>query len=639
MSNFDWLARAWRAASAVMVLALPSSGFASAGGETSPGGFGMAVPVVLLVGLAILMVVGWFRHRRLNHEVNALRAHREELSTILDSVDACIYVKSNDFRYQYANRKAGEIAGLPAQALLGKTDNDIFDPGTAADLRLNDQRVLEQGEKIVTEEGFVLRQDDSVFTFLSIKLPLRNPDGSIRAMCGISTDITEYRDIQESKHRLTFYDPLTGLPNRRLLLDRLEMVVKGTRRSERYAALMFIDLDDFKVVNETQGLQRGDRLLRRVAQGLEEVVRESDTLARLGADEFVLLIHDLGLDVEQAARAAERVAEKLLGQITSVQSSDDQLLALPITASIGVTLFANGQANVDSAMRQADIALQQAKAAGGNILRFFNADMQADVMERVHLEADLHQALARDELRLHYQVQVDGESKVTGVEALIRWDHPRRGLVSPGLFIPLAEKNRLILPIGYWVLETACRQLAAWARSDDRQHLSIAVNVSSVQFHQADFVARVQHTLEMTEANPARLVLEVTESLLMEDPERVRNIMLRLSKLGIRFALDDFGTGFSSLNYLKRLPLHGLKIDKSFIDGVLEDPVDAAIVNTTITLADSLGLEATAEGVETEAQHRWLLEHGCGAFQGYLFGRPMALEELRLSVNDCSTPS
>ncbi|WP_245904477.1 putative bifunctional diguanylate cyclase/phosphodiesterase [Billgrantia lactosivorans] len=587
--------------------------------------------VMGLVVAALLALAGVAYRRRLLREVERLRASHEELTTILDSVDACIYVKSSDFRYQYVNRKGSEIVGLPAAAVLGKTDADLFDSVTAAELRFNDRRVLEQGEKVVVEEGYVQGEESSVFTFLSIKLPLRRADGSIRALCGISTDVSEYRDIQECKHRLTFYDSLTGLPNRRLLLDRLEMVVKGTRRSERYAALLFIDLDDFKVINETQGLQRGDRFLRQVAHTLGEVVRESDTLARLGADEFVLLIHDLGLDVEQAAHAAERVAEKLLGQITSAQVDDEQALTLPISASIGITLFANGQANVDDAMRQADIALQQAKLAGGNTLRFFNADMQADVMERVHLEADLHQALARDELRLHYQVQVNDRAEVTGVEALLRWQHPRRGLVPPGQFIPLAEKNRLILPIGYWVLETACRQLAAWARQGDRQALTISVNVSSVQFHQPDFIARVQHTLEETGANPARLMLEVTESLLMEEPERVRNIMLRLSKLGIRFALDDFGTGYSSLNYLKRLPLDALKIDKSFIDGVLDDPVDAAIVTTTITLANSLGLEVTAEGVETEAQHRWLQEHGCMAFQGYLFGRPLALEELSLT--------
>lgn len=638
MSNSGWLVSICRTASAGAVAGLPMAAFAAAGKSVplSPGWVGLVLTVVLV---PVLVVAGLAYRRRLTKETERLRAGREELATILDSVDVCIYVKSADLRYQYVNRKTVQSIGLPVDSILGKTDFDLFDANMAADLRFNDQRVLQQGEKVVAEEGHVLATGDTIRTYLSIKLPLHAADGSIRALCGISTDVTEYRDIQESKYRLTYYDPLTGLPNRRLLLDRLGMVVKGTRRSERYASLLFIDLDDFKVVNETQGLYSGDRLLSRVARCLEEVVRESDTLARLGADEFVLLIHDLGLDVEQAAHAAERVGEKLLGQIVNARGEDDQLPVLPITASIGITLFADGDANVETAMRQADIALQQAKAAGGNTLRFFNAEMQADVMERVSLEADLHQALARDELCLHYQVQVDSHASVVGVEALIRWNHPKRGLVPPMLFIPLAEKNRLILPIGYWVLETACRQLAEWAKERDKEDLYIAVNVSSVQFHQTDFVTRVQHALEMTGADPARLVLEVTESLLMEDPQWVREIMLRLSKLGIRFALDDFGTGFSSLNYLKRLPLHGLKIDKSFVNGVLEDPVDAAIVNTTITLAESLGLEVTAEGVESEAQHRWLLEQGCQVFQGYYFGRPQARENLKLKVAESFIPT
>lgn len=639
MSNSGWLVSICRTASAGAVAGLPMAVYAAAGnGELplSPGWGGLALTVVLV---PVLIVAGLAYRRRLTKEAERLRAGREELATILDSVDACIYVKSADLRYQYVNHKTAQSIGLPVDSILGKTDFDLFDTNMAADLRFNDQRVLQQGEKVVAEEGHVLATGDTIRTYLSIKLPLHAADGSIRALCGISTDVTEYRDIQESKYRLTYYDPLTGLPNRRLLLDRLGMVVKGTRRSERYAALLFIDLDDFKVVNETQGLYSGDRLLSRVARCLEEVVRESDTLARLGADEFVLLIHDLGLDVEQAAHAAERVAEKLLSQIVNARAEEDRLPTLPITASIGITLFADGDANVETAMRQADIALQQAKAAGGNTLRFFNAEMQADVMERVSLEADLHQALARDELCLHYQVQVDSRASVIGVEALIRWNHPKRGLVPPMLFIPLAEKNRLILPIGYWVLETACRQLAEWAKERDTESLYIAVNVSSVQFHQTDFVARVQHALEVTGADPARLVLEVTESLLMEDPQWVREIMLRLSKLGIRFALDDFGTGFSSLNYLKRLPLHGLKIDKSFVNGVLEDPVDAAIVNTTITLAESLGLEVTAEGVESEAQHRWLLEHGCQVFQGYYFGRPQARDNLKLMLAESFIPT
>lgn len=461
-------------------------------------------------------------------------------------------------------------------------------------------------------------------------------DDTIYSLCGISTDNSEYKEVQESNYRLTFYDPLTGLPNRRLMLDRLEMVVKGSRRTDRYAALMFIDLDNFKLVNDTQGLYQGDHLLRHVAEHLSSVVRESDTLARLGGDEFVLLIHDLAPEQEQAAHAAELVGAKLLTCILEAQQEQEQALTLPITGSIGVTLFTDGETSVESAMQQADMALQQAKAAGGNTLRFFNSKMQATVMARVHLEADLHQALARDEFRLHYQVQVDSRSHVTGVEALIRWEHPQRGMVSPGMFIPLAEKNRLILPIGYWVLETACQQLAAWADEPERERLSIAVNVSSVQFHQPDFVVRLQQILEETAANPCRLTLEVTESLLMDDHQRVRSIMLRLNQLGIRFALDDFGTGYSSLNYLKRLPLDELKIDQSFVNGVLDDPVDAAIVQATITLAASLGLDVTAEGVETEAQHQWLLAHGCEAFQGYLFGRPQPVTELQVGQVSCT---
>ncbi|MBZ0331664.1 bifunctional diguanylate cyclase/phosphodiesterase [Halomonas sp. ANAO-440] len=469
------------------------------------------------------------------------------------------------------------------------------------------------------------------------KVKLANDsDGRDYLPCGVATDITECHAIQESNYRLTFYDPLTGLPNRRLMLDRLEMVVKGSRRTDRYAALMFIDLDNFKLVNDTQGLSQGDHLLRHVADHLSRAVRESDTLARLGGDEFVLLIHDLDPDQEQAAHAAELVAEKLLARIQEAQQDQEQALTLPITGSIGVTLFADGETSVESAMQQADMALQQAKGAGGNTLRFFNSAMQATVMARVQLEADLHLALARDEFRLHYQVQVDSLSRVTGVEALIRWEHPQRGMVSPGMFIPLAEKNRMILPIGYWVLETACRQLVVWAQEPERESLSIAVNVSSVQFHQPDFVVRVQQILKETAANPCRLTLEVTESLLMDDHQRVREIMLRLNQIGIRFALDDFGTGYSSLNYLKRLPLDELKIDQAFVDGVLDDPVDAAIVQATITLAASLGLDVTAEGVETEAQHQWLLANGCKAFQGYLFGRPQPVAELQVGQVSCT---
>ncbi|MGM0783225.1 MAG: EAL domain-containing protein [Pseudomonadota bacterium] len=589
--------------------------------------WGMAA---LLLLLAVALGGNLLLKRRVASRTADLEKVKDRLSTILDSVEAYIYIKTPDLRYEYANRKVCEFLELPAEQVIGKSDSDFFDTETVASLHRNDLRVIGQGEKVVTEEVKIFKDGRRAFTFLSAKLPLRDSQGNIQSLCGISTDITDYREIQAHNHRLTFYDPLTGLPNRRQLLDYLELVTKSIHRSNRYAALLFIDLDNFKVVNDLQGLHRGDELLHRVAERLSEAVRESDTLARLGADEFVLLLHDLGEDMSRAAGAAERVAEKLLAAILDARDIDSR--GLPTTGSIGITLFSGREASVDTAMQQADIALQQAKNAGGNALRFFSSEMQSAVMARVHLEADLHQALQRDELDLHYQVQVDGDTHVTGVEALLRWQHPRRGMVSPGVFIPLAESSQLILPIGHWVLESACRQLAVWAEAKETEALTISVNVSSVQFQQADFVAQVKRLLDETGARPDRLIMEVTESLLMDDPERVRDTMTALSELGIRFGLDDFGTGYSSLNYLKRLPLHQLKIDQSFVHDLLVDSVDAAIVETTITLANSLGLEVTAEGVETVEQHEWLKGQGCHSFQGYLYSRPVPIGELVLGV-------
>lgn len=571
----------------------------------------------------------WLR-RKVAERTAELRASEERLSTILDSVEACIFIKSTDFRYEYVNRKACDLLGLSIQEVVGKYDVDLFDATTAANLRSNDRRVVEEGETIAAEEVNVLASGGKPHTFLSVKLPLRDAEGTVQALCGIATDITAYREIQEKYQRLTFHDPLTGLANRRLLLDRLDMAVKGARRTRRHAALMYIDLDNFKVINEIHGHDQGDGLLRRVADHMRGVVREADTLARVGSDEFVLLIGDLGADVDQAARAAERVAEKLITRIKVAQEDDTD--ALKVNGSIGVTLFTNHGMSADAAMQQAGMALQQAKSTGGGAVRFFNPAMQAALVERAHLEADLHQALVRDELRLHYQIRIDDRGRVTRVEALLRWLHPQRGMVPPGRFIPLAEDNRQILPIGRWVLDAACRQLAVWAGQDQTRELTVAVNVSPVQFRQRDFVDQVREVLEQTGANPQCLVLEVTESLLMVDPGWVRDTMLTLRDLGIRFALDDFGTGYSSLHYLKRLPLDELKIDQSFIHDMLEDPAGSAIVEATIALAAKLDLEVTAEGVETVEQHRRLEEQGCRFFQGYLFGRPAPVDDLELGA-------
>jgi diguanylate cyclase (GGDEF)-like protein/PAS domain S-box-containing protein len=457
---------------------------------------------------------------------------------------------------------------------------------------------------------------------------VRDAAGELTHYVATFSDLTERKAAEHEIHQLAFYDSLTGLPNRRLLLDRLEGTLKDSVRTGQFGALMFLDLDHFKRVNDTLGHHAGDLLLQCIAERLGEVLREADTLARLGGDEFALLLHDLGHEADAVARVAERVANKLLGVLeTPIRLGDERLI---MTASLGITLFRDHEATLDEILQQADMALFQAKSAGRNALSFFDPDMQRQLQARARLEGDLRQALPRGELRLHYQVQVDGSGAVKGVEALLRWQHPERGMVSPGEFIPLAEENRLIVPIGDWVLETACRQLAAWAADPRTSWLTISVNVSPRQFREADFVERVLEILESTGAPACHLTLEVTESLFVAERDDARDKMLRLRDRGITFALDDFGTGYSSLAYLKRLPLDQLKVDQSFVGDLLEDETSMAIVASIIALSRSLKLEVLAEGVETEAQRAWLAEHGCQAFQGYLFGRPVPLEALAL---------
>ncbi|MDN3523539.1 bifunctional diguanylate cyclase/phosphodiesterase [Halomonas ramblicola] len=457
---------------------------------------------------------------------------------------------------------------------------------------------------------------------------VHNAAGELTHYVATFSDLTERKAAEQEIHQLAFYDPLTGLPNRRLMLDRLEGVLRDSYRTRQYGALVYLDLDNFKQVNDTQGHHRGDQLLQTIAERLGRVVREADTLARLGGDEFALLFHDLGREVEAAGIVVERIARKLLGVLQHPILLGDESVA--VTGSLGITLIRDQGTGVDEILQQADMALFQAKATGRNTLSFFDPDMQVRLQARARLEADLRQALPRREFRLHYQPQVAAGGAVVGVEAVLRWEHPERGLVSPGEFIPLAEENRLIVVIGYWALDAACRQLAAWATDPQRRDLSISVNVSPRQFRELDFVEQVLAVLAATRAPAERLKLEVTETLFMEERDDARAKMLRLRERGVSFSLDDFGTGYSSLAYLKQLPLDQLKIDQSFVRDLLEEDATAAIVASTIALARSLGLEVVAEGVETRAQHDWLVEHGCRRFQGYLFGRPLPLESLRL---------
>ncbi len=438
-------------------------------------------------------------------------------------------------------------------------------------------------------------------------------------------DITNSKLAEDEIRSLAFYDPLTQLPNRRLLLDRLQQALSGTVRSNKKGALLFIDLDNFKSLNDTLGHHVGDMLLQQVAERLRACVREDDTVARLGGDEFVVVLEGLSTQVVEAAAQTEIIGNKILTALNL-----PYLLGVHehrSTPSIGITLFNEHDCGMEDLLKQADIAMYQAKKAGRNTWRFFDPKMQESINARVKLEAELRHALEQQQFQLFYQIQVDSMHRQLGAEALIRWIHPERGIIFPVEFIPLAEEIGLILPIGKWVLETAFAQLKAWQASELTRDLVLAVNVSAKQFREADFVAQVNSALHHYNIDPKLFKLELTESLLLDSLDDTIATMGELSAIGVKFSLDDFGTGYSSLQYLKQLPLDQLKIDQSFVRNVATDQSDKAIVRTVIAMAQSMNLNAIAEGVETEDQRQFLIENGCTHYQGYLFSKPVALEE------------
>lgn len=451
---------------------------------------------------------------------------------------------------------------------------------------------------------------------------VKNAAGVVTHYIGAQYDITERKKAEEKIKELAFFDQLTGLPNRTLLLDRLKQSMTTSARDGRYGAVLLIDLDHFKTLNDTLGHDMGDLLLQQVAQRLTRCVRAGDTVARLGGDEFVVVLTSLGVQESEAASQTELVGEKIIAALNQHYQLKEVIYNL--TPSVGASLFVGHQTEIDALLKQADLAMYRAKDEGRNALRFFDPDMEISVMKRAALERDLRQAIQEQQFMLHYQAQISA-GRLAGVEALVRWQHPQRGLVSPAEFIPLAEETGLILALGEWVLKAACAQLAKWANDAEMAHLTVAVNVSAHQFRQADFVDRVIAVLNDSGANPRQLKIELTESMLVSNVEETIQKMLALKARGVGFSLDDFGTGYSSLSYLKRLPLDQLKIDQSFVHDVLLDENDAAIARTVIALAQNLGLGVIAEGVETPAQRDFLADSGCSSYQGYLFSRPLPL--------------
>jgi diguanylate cyclase (GGDEF)-like protein/PAS domain S-box-containing protein len=454
-------------------------------------------------------------------------------------------------------------------------------------------------------------------------------------------DISERKAAEESIRSLAFYDPLTNLPNRRLMLERLGLALAGSNRSKHYGALMFMDLDRFKMLNDTQGHDVGDQLLVEVARRIHGSLREGDMVARLGGDEFVVMLENLSEIQTDAAIQAQAVAKKIRETLAATYwlssgtgPENKHSLEYHCSVSIGLVLFYGATLSKKDLLNRADMAMYQAKNAGRDAIRIFDPAMQSALNERTALEIYLRRALGRDELSLYYQVQVDMNGKAVSAEALVRWEQPQRGWVSPAQFIPLAEETDLILLIGHWVLLQGCMTLVRWAKHPETNDLKLAVNVSARQFRQDDFVEQVQNILKESGANPHRLKLEITESLIMDNVDDTITKMHAIKKLGVGFSMDDFGTGYSSLSYLQRMPLDQLKIDQAFVQNLVDDSQDAAIIRIILALGKSLGLTVIAEGVENDMQWDYLNKYGCAVFQGYLFGKPMPLDEFESRLLD-----
>lgn len=528
-------------------------------------------------------------------------------------------------RMVFVNDAFERKTGYKREEVIGKSPRILLELDPAKIKLLEMAKGLQQTRQARTELKVFRKTGAPLWVELEVVSVQASAD-EVTHWVAVGRDITHRKGAEEMIRHLAFYDPLTDLPNRQLLLDRLQKALSHSARTGQHGALMFIDLDNFKVLNDTLGHHVGDQLLQQVALRLKNSVRKTDTVARLGGDEFVVMVDDLSTDPEAAASKSRALSEKVLTVLReSFQIAGHQHFATP---SIGVTTFSGNQSDVSELLKQADLAMYQAKALGRNTLCYFAPDMLATVTANAAVGIALREGLREKQFVVHYQPQVNLQGLVTGVEALVRWNHPEKGLVMPAAFIPVAEDTGLILPLGMWVLETACEQLVAWAASADTANLSIAVNVSAYQFRHPNFVDMVMAAIKRTGIRPKGLKLELTESLLADRMEITIQKMGMLKDLGVTLSLDDFGVGYSSLSCLKRLPLDQLKIDKDFVADVLTDPNDAAISRAIIALAQSLNLQVVAEGVETREQRDFLASQGCDQFQGYLFAPALPLDAL-----------
>jgi diguanylate cyclase (GGDEF)-like protein/PAS domain S-box-containing protein len=546
---------------------------------------------------------------------------------VFDSFDG-IMISDRDRRIVSVNNaftritgfSAADVVGQPMATLRSGWHDDAFYQAIWTEI---DQRRAWQGEIYNRRKtGEIYRE------WISITA-LADEEDRITHYVSVFSDITLRQAADDKVAHLLFFDALTRLPNRRSLCDRIVTEQEANLRYLTQGALLLIDLDDFKRLNETSGFAHGDLLLQQVADRLTACLRPCDMVARLGGDEFVVMLVDLPASQASAAAEAEMVGKKILATLGTPFDLGNYTYGL--TASMGVILFTGPAESAGDLIKGAEVAMYQAKQEGRGRLKFYLPEMQQALVFQMTLDVDLRAGLHLEQFFLVYQAQVDRDGRLVGAEALVRWRHPQRGIVSPAIFIPRAEENGLIVPLGQWVLREACRQLARWAKQGSKtDFLTLAVNVSSRQFRQPDFVDQVIMTLEETGADPRRLKLELTESMLADNVETVIEKMSALREIGVHFSLDDFGTGYSSLAYLKRLPLSQLKIDQCFVADLLVDSNDAAIVQSIIGLGRSFGLAVIAEGVETVDQREYLAKSGCAAFQGYLYGKPGSADALLL---------
>ncbi len=555
-------------------------------------------------------------------QVALLAASENKLQTILDSVDACIYLKDPHCRYLFANRATRDLLKRTADEIIGFSDTDFFDETTAARIRRNDALVLHKGRTIVGEETNTIRHSGQTLTYRSTKLPLFDDDGTIYALCGISTDITALKEREAQLEHIAHYDMLTMLPNRVLLADRLHQAMVQARRRHRLLAVVYLDLDGFKAINDRHGHDIGDQLLVALSGRMKETLRDSDTLARLGGDEFIAVLLDLPDSVDSLP-----MIERLLA--AAAQPVPVGELILNASASLGVTFYPQADdVDADQLLRQADQAMYQAKLAGKNRFHFFDAEKDRSARGMHASLEHIRQALENRQLVLHYQPKVNMRTgEIIGVEALLRWDHPEQGVLPPDDFLPLVENHPLAVRLGEWVLEEVLNQIEAWQATGI--HLPVSINVGARQLLQPSFSGDLHELLARHPAiPPAQLEIEILETSALEDLAQVSKVIDDCRTTGIRFSLDDFGTGYSSLSYLKRLPVDQLKIDRSFVIDMLDDPDDLTILDGVISLALAFGRQVIAEGVETEEHARMLLRLGCELGQGYGIARPMPAPEI-----------